>query len=275
MELRKKDIFPLKNSRSRRLNSCPGIHSSSLESGVCSNFFVLCEFFSSSFSVIMSSPGKFQTVREVKKRSKKSRTLPVRLKLLNRVGGGKSLTPPPKLQSSNLSIFRNASGEPWSFDIDAYGIYMDLSSPDRCVVESSREDLSSNLRSQSAMGYEDLRRVNRSKSLTRADAQRKHYNVQMGNPVGCGSVRSRSRTRSRSRLQNMNASFTQCFGFGGSPMDNDDDEEPEDISEIDSEDFESQEFINAGFYDNSRRQNVRRKLSFDEEDQYYPSGWNC
>lgn len=221
--------------------------------------FFLC---SGVFFVIMSSPGKF-TVREVKKRSKKSRTLPVKLKLLtgNRVGG-KSLTPPPKLQSSNLSIFRNSDGEPWSFDVDAYGIYMDVSSPDRCV--SSREDLS--VRSQSAMGYEDLYRVNRSKSLTRADAERK-YNIQMNNPVGCGSVRSRS----RSRLQNMNASFTQCFGFGGSPIDN----EPEELSEFDSEDFESQEFINAGFYDNSRHQNVCRRLSFDNEDQYYPSGWNC
>jgi hypothetical protein len=209
----------------------------------------------------MSSPGKF-TVREVKKRSKKSRTLPVRLKLLNRnssSSGNKSGTPPPRLKSSNLSIFRNADGEPWSFDLDAYGIYMDLTSPVRSV---SKEELSST-RPKSVIGYEDeFNRVNRSKSLTRADAERQHNNILLNNAMGCSGLRSRS----RSRLQNMNSSFTQCFGLGN---DNSFEDEPEDYCEYDSEDFE---FMTGEHYSSLRSRNTIRKLSFDDEDQYYPSG---
>jgi len=204
----------------------------------------------------MSSPGKF-TVREVKKRSKKSRTLPVRLKLLNR--GSKSGTPPPPSRSkapSNLSIFKNANGEPWSFDLDAYGIYMDLTSPVRSV---SKEELST--RPKSVIGYEEFNRVNRSKSLTRADAERQQQS-DLHSTLGCSGLRSRS----RSRLQNMNASFTQCFGFGNNNTSFDDE-----YCEYDSEDFE---FMTGERYATLRSssRNIARKLSFEDDDQYYPSG---
>ncbi|OXA58440.1 ras GTPase-activating protein nGAP isoform X3 [Folsomia candida] len=220
-----------------------------------------------------SSTGKF-TVREIKKRSKKSRTLPVRLKFLPKGSsfsrGCKNLTPPPATKATNLSIFRNADGDPWCFDVDAYGIYMDVSNPSRSFggeSQASREDE----RPRSVIGYEDLR--GRSKSLTRADAERKHQELlthRNTSSLTCGSSSVRSRSRSRSRLQNMNASianFSQCFGFGTGPVE---DSDFEDYSEYygsgsvasfcGSDDFGSREWGK-----------VSRRLPFDEDDKYYPS----
>lgn len=222
-----------------------------------------------------SSTGKF-TVREIKKRSKKSRTLPVRLKFLPKGSsfsrGCKNLTPPPATKATNLSIFRNADGDPWCFDVDAYGIYMDVSNPSRSFggeSQASREDE----RPRSVIGYEDLR--GRSKSLTRADAERKHQELlthRNTSSLTCGSSSVRSRSRSRSRLQNMNASianFSQCFGFGTGPVE---DSDFEDYSEYygsgsvasfcGSDDFGSREWGK-----------VSRRLPFDEDDKYYPSGY--
>lgn len=114
--------------------------------------------------IIMSSSAAAKcTVREVKKRSKKSRTLPGRLKLLtggsctsvNGIdddggggGGDGRITPPPNHHSCSttggrrgnkssgspnssggskkLSVFKTPEGQHWCFDVDAYGIYMDF-----------------------------------------------------------------------------------------------------------------------------------------------------
>lgn len=201
----------------------------------------------------MSSSAKC-TVREVKKRSKKSRTLPGRLKLLT--GGGsctnvsgsagrddgddRSVTPPPnhhqqrqlecsttggrraaKSSKSKLSVFKTPEGQHWCFDVDAYGIYMDFNG--EFMRRSSSKD---ELRPGSVSGGEFMmgRDHNdntstsscstRSKSLTRQSCVSGGKNI-LSTSLS-SSTRSMSRTRSRSRLQTMNNSLSQCFGFGGS-----------------------------------------------------------
>lgn len=185
------------------------------------------------------------TVREVKKRSKKSRTLPGRLKLLTRSGGSctsslgddidvdrdldMDMSPPPappptcgrstKAKSSKLSVFKTPSGQHWCFDVDAYGIYMDFNG-DFMAHQLHRPG--------SVAGGEFIGRNNnndcdnqhgqtyRSKSLTRQGGSSREKTKLTG--TLSSSTRSMngtgSRTRSRSRLQTMNNSLSQCFGFG-------------------------------------------------------------
>lgn len=237
---------------------------------------------------MLSSSGKC-TVREVKKRSKKSRTLPGRLKLLT--GGGscanvskkeededRSITPPPnhhhQYQCSNnnnttggrrqsksskkLSVFKTPEGQHWCFDVDAYGIYMDLNG--EFMRRSASKD---ELRPGSVSGGEFMgmggsngsrdshndststsSSSTRSKSLTRQSGGKKCLNASLSN-----STRSMSRTRSRSRLQTMNNSLSQCFGFGGSSghlkkgSRNYDSSQHSDIGDDDSEEYGSDAYV--------------------------------
>ena len=169
---------------------------------------------------------KCTTVREVKKRSKnsKSRTLPGRLKLLRR---RKSISPPP---TPNLSIFKLHTGHPWCLDMDAYGIYMDHQNESFHLDDnnsSAAYGLSGTMRSCRSSDSGNSSRQYRSKSLTRTDAekvaaQRKrcvtatNSNNSNQSSVSSSHKPSRSRSRSRSRLSNSVFSVSQCFGLGTS-----------------------------------------------------------
>lgn len=172
--------------------------------------------------------GNKLTVREIKKRSKKSRTLPIRLKLLGRKDreseNGKL----------NLSVFKGADGEPWSLDIDRdYEIYMDAKTktPVAVPIRSFSGDHLNNLKTPKQRSEASFR----SKSLSRVDGRQLQALLNQSHELNsCGdSVRSRS--RSRSRLGTMNASiasFSQCFGFKGKSKGRDLSESDEDYSEF-------------------------------------------
>jgi len=207
-----------------------------------------------------SSPMKC-TMRELKKRAtKKSRTLPGRIKLVEGKSGA------PLEMNSKLSVFRMPDGQQWCFDVDARGLYMDYGRNNECpsfyygvnsgsatpsphCVVHGKEKLKqersngtisaspdlvyfsnhkhhavygdhpmtsnknhhnnnnnnqqhSDSSSNSSPAYMSGSQF-RSKSLTRADAERKAHELELLQS-SC-----RSRSRSRSRLQNI----SQCFGL--------------------------------------------------------------
>lgn len=254
----------------------------------------------------MSSSSAKCTVREVKKRSKKSRTLPGRLKLLTsgatgsctsgvRDDGDRSISPPPPgraAKSSKLSVFKTPEGQHWCFDVDAYGIYMDFNGEYMRSNSLSKDDLRpGSVSGGEFMGHDDSRHYHhnnnnnnggRSKSLTRQNGSRGDKGeAKILSTSLSSSTRSMSRARSRSRLQTMNNSLSQCFGFGSSghlkKVGTGGDSAQ---SDLDSEEYGSDVYVRSVGGNTGSRHHLDKTLSGssafgdlgDDEDRYYPSG---
>ncbi|ODM92388.1 putative Ras GTPase-activating protein [Orchesella cincta] len=245
------------------------------------------------------------TVREVKKRSKKSRTLPGRLKLLTGGttscsggrsssgsvcgddSGDRSITPPPgrfaKSSKSKLSVFKTPEGQHWCFDVDAYGIYMDFNG--QFMRSMSKDELRpGSVSAGEFMARDDIyhrQHNSRSKSLTRQSERERERERKLLSTSLSNSTRSMSRTRSRSRLQTMNNSLSQCFGFGSSgQLKNEGDPNNHHCTDLDSEEYGSDAYVRSvGMGRNGSHHHLDKTLSGssafgdlgDEEERYYPS----